>query len=200
MKFFEFSLISLINNNKKNLFLTAPESTMPDYLASTTTQPLNADEVFSPVIPEKPMSPGSDILSSDVNLSSATEKPSTFGVPDLGSAMFAAISPTNTSEGSFFTSIESVYTRDNAADATNNIPVESAAINDLDFKTTPTDIPKSESYFTNEINNFPNVMEETADSFDAFASKFDKAAEPNSNSIYDPFSGGSMGMDTSNDG
>lgn len=187
-----------LSGDSTNIF-SAPESTMPDYLASTTTQPLNADEVFSPVIPEKPMSPGSDILSSDVNLSSATEKPSTFGVPDLGSAMFAAISPTNTSEGSFFTSIESVYTRDNAADATNNIPVESAAINDLDFKTTPTDIPKSESYFTNEINNFPNVMEETADSFDAFASKFDKAAEPNSNSIYDPFSGGSMGMDTSND-
>lgn len=190
-----------LSGDSTNLFESGTESTMPDYLASETILPLNANEVLPTVITEKSMSPESDILSSDANLSSVTEK-TNFGAPEMGSTMFTAISPTNTSEGSFFTSIESVYTRDNAADIpSNNIPptVDSTAINDLDFKTTPTDFAKNDGYFTNEINNFPNVMEETADSFDAFASKFDKAAEPSGNSIYDPFSGGSMGMDTSDD-
>lgn len=46
----------------------------------------------------------------------------------------------------------------------------------------------------------------TGDAFDAFASKFDKAAEPVGSAadpFYDPFTGGSTGhtaMDTSSDG
>ncbi|KAL6266904.1 hypothetical protein P5V15_003729 [Pogonomyrmex californicus] len=56
-----------------------------------------------------------------------------------------------------------------------------------------------------QLDNFATttkVIEDTGDSFDAFASKFDKAAEPETNGgdpFLDAFGGGPMAMDTSSD-
>lgn len=56
-----------------------------------------------------------------------------------------------------------------------------------------------------ELDNFAattKAIEDTGDSFDAFASKFDKAAEPEANGdpFLDAFGGGPTAMDTSSDG
>jgi len=68
-----------------------------------------------------------------------------------------------------------------------------------------TEFPGNEAYRPEEeLDNFAattKAIEDTGDSFDAFASKFDRAAEPETNG--DPFLdafGGSTAMDTSSDG
>lgn len=69
------------------------------------------------------------------------------------------------------------------------------------------EFPGNEAYRPEEeLDNFAattKAIEDTGDSFDAFASKFDKAAEPETNG--DPFldafgGGGPTAMDTSSDG
>lgn len=69
-----------------------------------------------------------------------------------------------------------------------------------------TEFPGNEAYRPEEqLDNFAattKAIEETGDSFDAFASKFDRAAEPEINGG-DPFLdafGGPTAMDTSSDG
>lgn len=69
-----------------------------------------------------------------------------------------------------------------------------------------TEFPGNEAYRPEEqLDNFAattKAIEDTGDSFDAFASKFDKAAEPETNGG-DPFLdafGGPTAMDTSSDG
>lgn len=68
-----------------------------------------------------------------------------------------------------------------------------------------TEFPGNEAYRPEEeLDNFAattKAIEDTGDSFDAFASKFDRAAEPETNG--DPFLdafGGPTAMDTSSDG
>lgn len=67
--------------------------------------------------------------------------------------------------------------------------------------------PGNEAYRPEEaLDNFAattKAIEDTGDSFDAFASKFDKAAEPETNGrdpFLDAFGGGPTAMDTSSDG
>ncbi|XP_024870114.1 protein stoned-B-like [Temnothorax curvispinosus] len=69
-----------------------------------------------------------------------------------------------------------------------------------------TEFPGNEAYRPEEeLDNFAattKAIEDTGDSFDAFASKFDKAAEPETNGkdpFLDPFGGGPTAMDTSSD-
>ena len=70
-----------------------------------------------------------------------------------------------------------------------------------------TEFPRNEAYRPEEqLDNFAattKAIEDTGDSFDAFASKFDKAAEPETNGgdpFLDAFGGGPIAMDTSSDG
>jgi len=70
-----------------------------------------------------------------------------------------------------------------------------------------TEFPGNELYRPEEqLDNFAattKAIEETGDSFDAFASKFDRAAEPETNGsdpFLDAFGGGPTAMDTSSDG
>jgi len=70
-----------------------------------------------------------------------------------------------------------------------------------------TEFPGNEAYRPEEeLDNFAattKAIEDTGDSFDAFASKFDKAAEPEINGgdpFLDAFGGGPTAMDTSSDG
>ncbi|XP_020708657.2 protein stoned-B-like [Athalia rosae] len=66
------------------------------------------------------------------------------------------------------------------------------------------EFPSSGVYQTEGIGDFSattKVIESTGDAFDAFASKFDKAAEPEppSDSFFDAFGAGQTAMDTSSD-
>lgn len=70
-----------------------------------------------------------------------------------------------------------------------------------------TEFPGNEAYRPEEeLDNFAattKAIEDTGDSFDAFASKFDRAAEPETNGgdpFLDAFGGGPTAMDTSSDG
>lgn len=70
-----------------------------------------------------------------------------------------------------------------------------------------TEFPGNEAYRPEEqLDNFAattQAIESTGDSFDAFASKFDRAAEPDINGadpFLDAFGGGPTAMDTSSDG
>jgi len=70
-----------------------------------------------------------------------------------------------------------------------------------------TEFPGNEAYRPEEhLDNFAattKTIENTGDSFDAFASKFDRAAEPDTNSadpFLDAFGAGPTAMDTSSDG
>lgn len=70
-----------------------------------------------------------------------------------------------------------------------------------------TEFPGNEVYRPEEeLDNFAattKAIEDTGDSFDAFASKFDRAAEPETNGgdpFLDAFGGGPTAMDTSSDG
>jgi len=70
-----------------------------------------------------------------------------------------------------------------------------------------TEFPGDEAYRPEEhLDNFAattKAIENTGDSFDAFASKFDRAAEPDTNGadpFMDAFGGGPTAMDTSSDG
>ncbi|KAG7207709.1 hypothetical protein KM043_009327 [Ampulex compressa] len=76
------------------------------------------------------------------------------------------------------------------------------------ISTSPTpaaEFPGGEAYRPEEgIDNFAattKAIEDTGDAFDAFASKFDKAAEPEANAdpFLDAFGGGPTAMDTSSD-
>ncbi|XP_011056457.1 PREDICTED: protein stoned-B-like [Acromyrmex echinatior] len=69
-----------------------------------------------------------------------------------------------------------------------------------------TEFPGNEAYRPEEqLDNFAattKAIEDTSDSFDAFASKFDRAAEPETNGgdpFLDAFGGGPIAMDTSSD-
>lgn len=70
-----------------------------------------------------------------------------------------------------------------------------------------TEFPGNQAYRPEEqLDNFAattKAIEDTGDSFDAFASKFDRAAEPETNDgdpFLDAFGGGPIAMDTSSDG
>lgn len=67
------------------------------------------------------------------------------------------------------------------------------------------DFPSSDHYRNDNVDNFAAATEairSTGDAFDAFATKFDKAAEPEpaADPFFDAFGAGQVAMDTSSDG
>lgn len=67
------------------------------------------------------------------------------------------------------------------------------------------EFPIGETYRNEDLDNFAattRAIESTGDAFDAFASKFDKAAEPEApnDPFFDAFGSGQVAMDTSSDG
>lgn len=132
-----------------------------------------------------------------------------FGLPEVTSAPFAAAA---TAQPLFATSEITQPARDAfASDLLGDFGEPTKEIVDGGLiSTSPipgTEFPDNEAYRPEEqLDNFAattKAIENTGDSFDAFASKFDKAAEPEINGgdpFLDAFGGGPTAMDTSSDG
>lgn len=146
----------------------------------------------------------------DVNFFSMTDTTTAtpFGVSEATSAPFAAAA---TAQPLFATSEITQPVRDVfASDLLGDFGESTKEIDSGLISTSPipgTEFPGNEAYRPEEqLDNFAattKAIEDTGDSFDAFASKFDKAAEPETNEgdpFLDAFGGGPTAMDTSSDG
>lgn len=131
-----------------------------------------------------------------------------FGVSEVTSAPFATVA---TAQPLFATSEITQPVQDAfASDLLGDFGEPTKEIDGGLISTSPipgTEFPSNEAYRPEEqLDNFAattKAIEETGDSFDAFASKFDKAAEPETNGgdpFMDAFGGGPTAMDTSSDG
>lgn len=147
--------------------------------------------------------------SADVNFFSMadTTTATPFGVPEVTSTPFAAAAP---AQPLFATSEITEPPRDAfASDLLGDFGEPPKEISGGLISTSPipgTEFPGNEAYLPEEqLDNFTattKAIENTGDSFDAFASKFDKAAEPETNGgdpFLDAFGGGPTAMDTSSD-
>lgn len=147
--------------------------------------------------------------SADANFFSMTDTTTTtpFGVAETTSTPFATAA---TTQPLFTTSEVTQPTQDVfASDLLGDFGELAKDVSSGLIPTSPistTEFPGTEAYRPGEqLDNFASTtkaIEETGDSFDAFASKFDKAAEPEATSG-DPFLdafGGPTAMDTSSDG
>ena len=159
---------------------------------------VNINESLPTVLSDEKVTTLSDILSAnDENLSSVLEKvDEPFGGPENQSSTFTAFSPKNVSKESFLNSDETVFKSETSI-------ITSGISQSPNFTASASDFSQNEVYLSNDINNFATATAEVADTFDAFASKFDKAAEvlsTTTGSLCDPFVNSSTAMDTSSDG
>ncbi|XP_050451747.1 protein stoned-B-like [Cataglyphis hispanica] len=152
---------------------------------------------------------GEQVSNTDVNFFSMTDTTTAtpFSVSEATSAPFAAAS---TAQPLFATSEITQPVQDAfASDLLGDFGEPTKETDGGLISTSPipgTEFPGNEAYRPEEqLDNFAattKAIEETGDSFDAFASKFDKAAEPETNGgdpFLDAFGGGPTAMDTSSD-
>lgn len=178
---------------------------MPDFLTSNTAR-LNLDmdtnETLSTIASEEHVTPLLDVLSThvkllkeDTNLSLVPEiVDRRFGELEIQSDTFTIVSQENGDDGSFSNNHEAVYKNQTGNSVICQHPY---------FKDSSSEFPENNVYLSNGLNQFSTTREKVADTFDVFASKFDKAAEllnTITDSISDPFVSGSIAMDTSSDG
>lgn len=148
-------------------------------------------------------------ISSDANFFSMTDTVATttmttpFGVTETTAAPYVAAEPLFAAS-EVTPPAQDVFASDLLGDFGETAKEPSAFIS-----TSPipgAEFPGNEAYRPEEeLDNFAattKAIEDTGDSFDAFASKFDKAAEPEANGdpFLDAFGGGPTAMDTSSDG
>ncbi|XP_026829104.1 protein stoned-B [Ooceraea biroi] len=148
--------------------------------------------------------------SADANFFSMTDTTTTsmpFGVAETTSAPFATAAIT---KPLFATTEVAQPTQDAfASDLLGDFGEPTKELSGGLISTSPipgTEFPGNEAYRPEEqLDNFAattKAIEDTGDSFDAFASKFDRAAEPDTNGadpFLDAFGGGPIAMDTSSD-
>lgn len=127
-----------------------------------------------------------------------------FGIVETTSAPFVATTQPLFATSEITQSAQNAFASDLLGDFEESTKETSGLIS-----TSPipgTEFPGNEAYRPEEeLDNFAattKAIEDTGDSFDAFASKFDKAAEPETNGdpFLDAFGGGPTAMDTSSDG
>lgn len=144
----------------------------------------------------------------DANFFSMTDTTTAtpFGIVETTPASFAASAQPLFAPSEVMQSGQDVFASDLLGDFGEPIKEISSGL----ISTSPipgTEFPGNEAYRPEEeLDNFAattKAIEDTGDSFDAFASKFDRAAEPETNGgdpFMDAFGGGPTAMDTSSDG
>ena len=130
-----------------------------------------------------------NILTSEEILNSPfiEEKNEYFRATEVQSPPFGTLTPLSVHDESLFTIAATASTLQDKG-------VKKIGMSNAEFL-------KDDVHCHNKINS-STAKNEIYDTFDAFASKFDKAAESNvsTSTIYDPFASGSIAMDTSSDG